>query len=838
MIRPSILTAGSLLALAAAVPAQAQAQEAEDIGTITVTAQLREQDVLDVPIAITAYEGEFLERLGLRDFEEISRFVPGLEVQNQSPNNPGFVIRGITSDTGSAFGEPRVSVYQDGVSISKSRGSYVEPFDLERIEVARGPQSTLYGRGALIGAVNLVQNKADTAGFDAAGRFAYGNLDSILAEAMVNAPLSDNTAIRIAGRYRTRDGYVDNLAGGPGLNSVDTGAVRASLRAETPGGVTLDVIGNYQEDHPSGTSFKSLAYLPTDAATGAVLGTTDADDGAALAAGTGFVDGTDLGLDRKVWGLTAIINAPLGDALRLTSITAYRDFDNLEVFDADGTSLPILTAAEQAVGEQFSQELRLVYEGERVSGFVGAAYFHEEGYQRTPAQFDERMVLARLAGLLQGPVPGAAANQPAAAAFFDNTAFTGALLQGVAAASGVALAPAQAQAIAANLKPAHQESSTNYSRTDAFDVFADLTFHISDAFEIGGGLRYTRDDKRSGITGAVLNGRSILGGFIGALGQPAATRTALLGALAVPGAANIPTSQLYPVPLFGLGLQPTAGNGDALYQDLDTDGFTWRANARYELSPVASLYANYARGRRPEVLSAATPAAPGGAARFDAVEEETVDSFEIGARTEVGRTLYLDASVYYYMYDNFQTTVQDGTLFITTNAGEATSYGAELQARWSPTDALQLFGTYAYNHSRFDTGIREDNRFRLSPDHTFSLGATFGVPVGEGRIELTPTLSYQSQVFFDDDNDRPELQQPPQALVADNMQDELQDGYALVNARLGYVWRDQFRIEGFVNNLLDESYIKDAGNTGDGLGLATFIAGEPRIYGVQISSSF
>ncbi|WP_163597360.1 TonB-dependent receptor plug domain-containing protein, partial [Klebsiella pneumoniae] len=76
-------------------------------------------------------------------------------------NNPGFVMRGITSDSGSAFNEPRVSVFQDGVSISKSRGSYVELFDMERVEVAKGPQSTLYGRGALIGAVNLVQAKAD-----------------------------------------------------------------------------------------------------------------------------------------------------------------------------------------------------------------------------------------------------------------------------------------------------------------------------------------------------------------------------------------------------------------------------------------------------------------------------------------------------------------------------------------------------------------------------------------------------------------------------------------------------------------------------------------------------
>lgn len=140
----------SAAALLAASPAFAQSdpQAAEDEEEIVVTAQLREQDPVDVPFALTAYNGEFLEDLGIEEFEELSQFVPGFEVQNQSPNNPGFVMRGITSDSGQSFIEPRVSVFQDGVSISKSRGSYVELFDMERVEIAKGPQSTLYGRGA------------------------------------------------------------------------------------------------------------------------------------------------------------------------------------------------------------------------------------------------------------------------------------------------------------------------------------------------------------------------------------------------------------------------------------------------------------------------------------------------------------------------------------------------------------------------------------------------------------------------------------------------------------------------------------------------------------------
>ena len=113
-----------------------------------------------MPVAVTAYTGQRLEQLGIEQFDDLAAFTPGLEIQEQSPNNPGFVIRGLTSDDGGASSEPRVSVYQDGVSISRARGAYIELFDIERVEVAKGPQSTLFGRGALVGAVNVIQQKA------------------------------------------------------------------------------------------------------------------------------------------------------------------------------------------------------------------------------------------------------------------------------------------------------------------------------------------------------------------------------------------------------------------------------------------------------------------------------------------------------------------------------------------------------------------------------------------------------------------------------------------------------------------------------------------------------
>jgi outer membrane receptor protein involved in Fe transport len=847
-IRYALLALASPIALLAATDAAAQeaartqpeaAAAAEDRAgdsEIVVTAQLVEQRPMDVPFALTALQGKFLDDLGITEFDRLGQFVPGFDVQNQSPNNPGFVMRGITSDSGSAFNEPRVSVFQDGVSISKSRGSYVELFDMERVEVAKGPQSTLYGRGALIGAVNLVQAKADPHNAYGYVYGQYSNFNGYRIDETVNLPLGGDVGIRVASRIKQRDGYVANLLGGEAFNGIKSEAVRGSLRWAL-GAFTFDLIGNYQHDKASGTSFKSIAYNPTDPVTGAVIGDRGRNSGAALASPGSFERGRPLGLDRDVWGVTGIANYDFSPNLSLNAIGSYRKFAGIEIFDADGISLPALTAAEDAQGNQTMGTLRLTWKNDRFTAFVGGTYFRENGFQRTPSQFDERVALARLTNALNGggAIPGRPASDPAPLALFSNTAFTGQLLQGVAGAYGVALSSAQAQAIAANLKSGHQETSTNYGRTESWDLFGDVTFNVAEGLEIGGGIRWSHDAKTTGFSSAVSNGRSILGGFIGALAQPAATRTALLGALAVPGAANIPTSALYPVPLFGLGLQPSGSNGQLYSADHKDSGFTWRATAKYEISPEANVYATYARGRRPEILSVSAPAAPGGAARFSVLPSETVDSYEAGLKTALAdRTLFIDGSVFYYRYSNFQTTEQQGTVFVTVNAGRAESYGFEGQVSWRPARWVNLFGSYAYNHSRFARGARDGNRFRLSPDHSAALAVQFKVPAGPVTIDFTPSVTWQSKVFFDDDNDLPALQR--NNLVPDLVQDEVQGGYALADARLGLETADgRWRFEGFVTNAFNLKYIKDAGNTGDALGMPTFIAGEPRIYGIAAS---
>jgi outer membrane receptor protein involved in Fe transport len=168
------------------------------------------------------------------------------------------------------------------------------------------------------------------------------------------------------------------------------------------------------------------------------------------------------------------------------------------------------------------------------------------------------------------------------------------------------------------------------------------------------------------------------------------------------------------------------------------------------------------------------------------------------------------------------------------HAREAKSYGFEGQANFALSPTFDLFATYAYNHSRFENGIYDGNQFRLSPDHAASIGATWRLPTAGGEIEVQPTYTWQSKIFFDDDNDRPDLQTVAGgAIIADLIQDEYQDAYGLLNLRVRYTPNGaNWGVEAFGDNILDEKYIKDAGNTGDGLGMPTFIAGRPASYGL------
>ncbi len=763
----------ALIAMTAATaPVIAQTADEDPLvqQAITVTVQKREQSLRDVPVAVSAINEQALADLGLDEFEDVARFIPGFEVQEQSPNNPGFVIRGITSDSGEANIEPRIAVFQDGVSISRSRGSIVELFDLERVEVAKGPQPTLFGRGALIGGVNIIQAKPE---FEFSGRaeVGIGNYEERFAEGFVTGPIvEDLLAFRIAGRLRQRDGYVESLnPNEEDFNSQDMNAIRGSLAFTPRADMRFDLIVNYQEDNPSGTSFKSKAFDPLPGRS------SEPGDPAFLNSFGNFLGGKKLGLEREVLSTTLLGTWDFTDAFSLTSITGARSFESLEVFDPDGFGLPLLIFAEDAEGDQFSQEFRLSYDdGGRFSAFGGISYLKEDGRQNVPLTYDERALQVFLGGFVTPPNAPDVATLPAI-----NLTVFGATGQVVP------------------LKPIHNEFFANTGETETVDFFVDATYAVTERLEITGGLRYTEDDKTTGIEAGNLNGPSNLtfGGVFVTAPTPVAINE----------------------------------NGRArLKQSGSFDAVTYRAAVKYELTDEWNLFANTAKGRRPEVITASTTNA---ANRFTVLPAEEVESYEAGAKGLVlGGKLALDGSVFYYDYTNFQSSIVDAQgRIVPLNAGNATSYGAEFQAQYGLGERLQVSATYGYNRARFEDEVDGrpqqfgGNRLRLSPDHTVSLAARMLFDLGRfGDLKIVPSYTWQSEVFFDNTE---------RDLISE-------DAYGLVNLNAELSFENGFALEAYAKNLFDEDYIIDAGNTGDAFGIPTFIAGQPQFYGIRASKTF
>lgn len=761
-LKAHLLACAALTAVSAPAVAQIDTDDVPTTDVIVVTTQKREQSLADVPINLTAYNTERLNTLGIEQFDDLSDFVPGLEVQEQSPNNPGFVIRGITSDDGFASGEARVAVFQDGVSISRARSAYIELFDIERVEVAKGPQATLFGRGALIGGINVIQNKAQLDEvYSGAGELTVGDFNRFEARGHINVPVTDTFALRFAGAHKQRDGYVDNVLGGDAMNGVELSAFRAAGRWAPNDALNIDVIANYQTDTPEGgTSFKSGAILPAPG------GSLDPWEPAALNTFGGFEGGAPLGIDRQVYGVTVLADYVINDAWSLSSISGWRAFESVEIFDPDGFAAELLVVGEDASGRQWSQEVRFNFDaGGPVTGFVGGSYFYESGSQRIPVATNEIVAQAFLFGL------------------------------DFATAPTISLAAAQ-QGQIVPLSTFYLEETANRAETTAIDLFGDITYSVTDRLDLTAGLRWTREEKEAGVYGGNLNG---------------------------------PNNVTFGSTLF----LPATPNGAPISSGTrEFDDFTWRFAAQYDVSDVLNVWASYARGRRPDVITFDSNAPD----LFVEVPAELVDSYEIGGFWTWENTTF-QASVFYSEYENFQSSrfEPNTATFVTDNAGLATQYGFEAQLDHQFNEIATLFATYAYNYSEFDdtdeNGNAQEfagNTFRLSPDHAISVGllSEFETPIG--GISIIPTWTWQSEVFFDNDND-----------LTDAVQDETQTDYGIVDLRVRLdAADDRFYMVAFVENLLDEEFIIDAGNTGDAFGIPTFIAGSPRMVGLRVGTEF
>ncbi len=769
------------------VPALAQDQgsgqqpDGNSGNRIIVTAQKFEQRAQDVPITVSALGGERIEELGVTDLDELSNYVPGLNIQEQSANNPGIVIRGITSDSGSAQQGPRVSLYYNGVDISRSRGSYQSTYDLDRVEVIKGPQATLFGTASAIGAISLVSARPRP-GFSAELTGGYGNYDATLLTGFVNAG-NDVVAGRLAFEWKTRDGYVENLAPSQDeeLYAQDNLGIRGSLRFMPSDRVTVDIIGTFDRQRNGGTPFISgnfpTASGPADPFGDANLG------GSPLSA---QVLGKDqLGLDREVYDLNFTAEWEFADDWTFTTVNGYREFDSLETFDADGSAAWFLEFAEIADGWQFSHEGRFAYSGMNLRASAGWNYFTEDGRQNVPFSSEEAIFLECLGG--------------------------GAVFQfGCVAADGSVPAeliiPTLSGGTLSSLR--YQSVFENQGENDAYSVFADATWLATDDLELTAGLRYIWEERQSGYFASVDQPR-----ILGLL--PPALQGGLL--------------QFFPWLTASLIPGQIDTGGQTFMASEDYDAWLPRFNALYRITPEVNVYATVSKGRRSPVvqLSATLDSLGNPAPNLQLIPEETVWNYEGGVKVATGN-VSASLGVYYQDYSGFQVSViQDDGSTRTESAGSATNVGVEAEVAVQATDWLSLFANGAY----IDAKIDEDNalvpafsgaRFRLQPKFQMAAGFTVDREIGNGmRLFLTPSVTHRSRIFF-------EL--PNSALIS-------QDAVTLINARGGVSFADErFELAAFIRNATDEDYLLDAGNTGGAFGYPTFIPAEPRFYGIELTA--
>ncbi|EGI71653.1 TonB-dependent receptor [Pseudoalteromonas distincta] len=745
----------------------------KELDEIVVVAQKRAQSIQDVPVTISAYDGDFLESLGIGELDTLSEITPGLVIQEQSPNNPGFVIRGITSDSGSSQSSPRVSIYYNGADVSRSRGSYFELFDVEGIEVVKGPQATLFGTAASVGAISVATRKPEK-DFSAQLKASVGNYSAKGVSGFVTGG-NDLMQGRVAFTYRERDGFIKNIAGDSNsqnpagfkqddMHGIERFSYRPSLRITPNDDVTIDLVYTYEKNDDSGTSFKNGLYAPTG-------GDTSPYSFVEMP-GSPYAESVfgkkDLGVERTVNDLNLTVNWDVSNDLTITSITAGRNFDSLEVFDADGTQAWFLEFAEAAEGDQFSQELRAVYTQNKFTSIFGVSYFEEDGSQRVPFSTEESIFLNCL-GVLGSGVP-----------CINNDGSVNILTP---ALTGGAI----------NELPYSLEF-TNYGENKAYSAFADVTYAATEALELTAGLRYIKEEKRSGYSSAA------------------------------------PNSVLTQAPLFTVDT-----NGETFYGDADYDDWLPRFNALYIINPTTNMYATISKGRRSEVLevSSANDEQGNVEASISEVPAEIIWNYETGIKGKAldGRLDY-SVAVFYQDYSNFQVTLQDdeGVAF-SADAGSATNVGAEAEVRALINNEFEIFANAAYLDAEIDddsnNGNLAGNKFRLQPEWTFSTGLFYSTELSNS-LNLTSSLiySYRSEVFFE----------PANAPISGL--DISQPGLGLVSARLGIASGDDWAVSVFASNLLDKEYLVDAGNTGGGFGNPTFVAGAPRFVGIELTLGF
>lgn len=702
--RVALCVASAAATLSATPQAALAAESIDDLQVVVVTAQKREENIRDVPITISATSGERMRELGVSDLDELAFYIPGLNVQEQSANNPGIVIRGITSDSGSAQQAARVTLYYNGVDISRSRGSYQDIYDMERIEVIKGPQATLFGTASAIGAISLISARPKS-GFSGAIEAGLGNLGQQLLAGHLNAG-DETLATRIAFAWKQRQGYVENLAPNQDdLNGQDQLGMRGSIRYTPSDDTTIDAIVTWDRQRNPGTAFVSKA-LPTAAGPGDPFGKAFLG-GSPLSATV--LGKTKLGLDRDVYDVNLTINHSLSERWSLTTVNGYRRFDSLETFDADGSAAWYLEFAEIARGTQGSHETRFAYSSDTLRASAGWNLFREYGVQNVPFTSEEGIFLQCVARLVPN-LPCVASNGT------------------VAAAGATALLT---RGLATSLP--YRSVFENQGNNDSYSVFADATWSPNAKWDLTAGVRLLGEKRRSGYYAEVA--RSVITG----------------GASLIPGQVDTGRQVFRDEDSFSAVLP----RFNALYR-LNSEVNVFATVSKGRRSPTVQLGA---RATPTGPAPSFTPVAEENVWNYEIGLKggNNVVSGSIGVYYQK----YDDFQVSIVREDGVIVTASAGSA---SNLGTE----AEIQVRPTSWFNFFANVGYIDGGIDDKPGIAPNfrgARFRLQPEVQSAAGFTIESTLGNGmRLFATPSVTYRGKIFFEVPNN-PAISQEAVTLV-------------------------------------------------------------------------
>ncbi|OYY72256.1 TonB-dependent receptor [Sphingomonas sp. 28-63-12] len=750
--------------------APAQVADDTDNSDIVVTASKRETTLLDTPIAVSVTSGKTIQEAQIRDLIDLQSVVPSLRVsQLQSSANTNFIIRGFGNGANNAGIEPSVGVFIDGVYRSRSAAQISDLPNLKRVEVLRGPQSTLFGKNASAGIISIVTAEPSFK-FGGNAEVSYGNYNAFIAKADITGPISDTLAFALAGNYNRRDGYVFDAGLGKNSSERNRYGFRGQLLFQPSADLKFRLIADYDNIDENCCAIANIVAGPTTPIINAL-----APGGRGIDAANPFsyVTYSNFPSSNKIknYGFSLQGDYDIGN-VGLTSITAYRKVDSLTNQDSDFTSADLIgnNSANSQI-DTFTQELRLTSNFEGPLNFIlGGFYFNEKINQANSFTYG-------------------AAFRP----------YGDALIR---AATGNALNVATLEGTFGALEGAPTRYLNTFFRRgdglneqyrlsdESYSIFGTVDFKITDRLTATGGINYT-DDRKRFSTNTVSNDvfsnvnfnapqyapfryQLILGGAL-AQGAPLATAQAIAAANQNNPAAN---------PLNGLrALQflPPFQNVPNVVEPGRTgdSNVSYTARLAWKATDNISLYVTYATGfkassvnlsrdSRPTVADLAALQAAGLAvvnltsgSRLAGPEKSEV--YEGGIKGQFSHAAF-NIAVFKQSIAGFQGNIFTGTGFILNNAGSQSTFGVEFDGSVTPVRALTLNAAVTYLDPIYDSFVN-GSTFNSSfgvvaanltgkrpsgiPEWSVSIGAAYTLEVNDNfKLSARGDYQYESPVLI------------------------------------------------------------------------------------------